>query len=529
VVHRKPGLVKCRAAENSQGTGRWNLRLGSAMLFLGIETGLRGSRGIVLDLEAAEVVAEASVPPVFVDGLPEGHREQDPAQWIAATNEVARRCIGALGDRRDRLAAIGVAGPLRGLVALDADSRIVRPAKVEGDRSAWRQGEMLARAFGGAPGLIELTGNPLLPFHAAPGILWLKQHEPYHFQKTATFLPPHDFINYWLTAVRKSGFCGASASGIFDVRCREWCRDLLDWIDPRLVEMLPVPVSPLDPHGPLRPEVAAAWGVSREVLVAAGAPDLMAALVAAGCVSDGDLMVALGTGTDIACVSGLPVTDARGEVAALCDMTGVWLGALAMSGGSRAPDLIRRHYGWSPGQFEALVAAAPAGAGGLLLLPYLEGERIPALPDGCGVLHGITPDNFTPDNLARAALEGVVLGIGYGLTRLRDLGLAPTELRVTGIAAASGVWRQLLADVTGLPVVAPGAFRGAAMGAALQAAITFFRQSGESLSFAEIAAYTSSNEAAARCEPDGERHQIYQQLVSRQQYLVDTLHPAGFL
>lgn len=499
------------------------------MLFLGIESGLRGSRGLVLDLEAAEVVAEASAVSECLEGLPEGHREMDPAQWIAATNEVARRCIAELGSRRERLAAVGVAGPLRGLVALDAESRIVRPAKVEGDRSTWRQAEMITRAFGGAPGLIELAGNPLLPFHAAPAILWLKQHEPYHFQKTETLLLPHEFINYWLTSVRRSEFCGASASGLFDVRRRAWCRELLDWIDPRLVEMLPAPASPLDPHGPLRPEVAEAWGVSRDVLVAAGAPDLMASLAAAGCVIDGDLLVSLGPVADLACISAVPLTDARGEVATLCDVTGAWLGALAMTNGLRAADLIRRHYGWSAREFEAVVEVAPAGAGGLMMLPYLEGERIPAVPEGCGVLHGITNDNFTPDNLARAAVEGVALGVGYGLSRLRELGLAPAELRLTGAAAGSAAWRQLLADVSGLPVVAPVAFRGAAMGAALQAAITFFRQSGESLSFAEIAAYAVGNEGAAHAEPDGERNALYQQLVSRQQYLVDTLHPAGFL
>ena len=499
------------------------------MLFLGIETGQRGTRGIVLDLESASVAAEESLPPVFVDGLPEGHREQDPAQWIAAVNTVARRCIAQLGERRERLAALGVAGPLRGIVALDADNRIVRPAKVEGDRSTMRQAEMIARAFGGAPGLIELTGNPLLPFHAAPAILWLKQHEPRHFQHTATLLPPHDFINYWLTTGRRAEPCGASATGLLDVPRRQWCRELLDWIDPRLAGMLPEPAPALEPHGRLRPEVAAAWGLDHEVLVAAGAPDLMASLAAAGCVADGDLLVALGPGTDIGCVSTVPVTDARGEVAALCDVTGGWLCALAMTSGTRAAELIRQHYGWSPAEFEAMVAAAPAGAGGLLMLPYLEGERVPAVPDGCGVLHGITHDNFTPDNLARAAVEGVALGVGYGLSRLRDLGLAPAELRVTGTAAASAAWRQLLADVTGLPVTAPDAFRGPAMGAALQAAVAFFHHHGESLSFAELAAYAVGHHPAARAEPDGERHPVYQQLVPRQQYLVDTLHPAGFL
>ena len=186
-------------------------------------------------------------------------------------------------------------------------------------------------------------------------------------------------------------------------------------------------------------------------------------------------MVSMSAGAELACVSGEPSPDGRGEVATLCDVTGAWLGALSMTSGSAAPELIRRHYGWSVGEFEGMVAAAAPGAGGLMMLPYLEGERIPMLPDGCGVLHGLTMDNFTPDNLARAAVEGVALGLGYGLTRLRELGMEPSEVRTTGSAAASLTWRQMLADVTGLPVASPSSYRGAAMGAALQAAITFFR------------------------------------------------------
>ncbi len=500
------------------------------MFFLGIETGERGSRGVVLDLETAAVVAEASVPPEFLDGLPAGHCEQDPAGWIAGVDRVARDCLDALGgDGREQVAGIGVAGSVGGMVALDGDSGIVRPAKVAGDGSAERQVGMLARAFGGSPGLIELTGNPLLPSHAAPEILWLKQHEPYHFQKTQTLFLPHDFINYWLTAVRRCEHCGASATGMFDVRRREWCRELLDWIDPRMDEMLPPAAVPFEPHGPLRGQVAEAWGLPSDVLVAAGMPELQARMAAAGCVADGDLMVSLGGTVEIVGVNGAPLIDTRGEVASLCDAVGGWLAAMAMSSGTAAPELIRRHYGWSGEEFEKMVTGAPAGAAGLTFLPYLEGERIPILPEGCGVLHGINIDNLTPDNLARAAVEGVALGIGYGLGRLRELGLEPTEVRLTGPAAGSGMWRRILADVTGLPVTAPPAGHGAAMGAALQAAMTFFQQNGEELSFAEIAAYAIGQGSESLTEPDAGLREFYEQAISRQQYLVDTLHPAGFL
>jgi xylulokinase len=162
-------------------------------------------------------------------------------------------------------------------------------------------------------------------------------------------------------------------------------------------------------------------------------------------------------------------------------------------------------------------------------LPYFSGESIPRLPEATGVLHGITPANFTPAHLARAVAEGVALGLGYAMSRLRDLGFDPPEIRLLGPGVVSPVMRQLLADVFGAPVVPVSSRQGAAVGAAMQAAVAFFHQSGESLGFAEIASYLVSGDGTAGCEPDPQRHALYQEMMSRQQYLVDTLHPAGFL
>ena len=166
-----------------------------------------------------------------------------------------------------------------------------------------------------------------------------------------------------------------------------------------------------------------------------------------------------------------------------------------------------------------MVASAAPGADGLLLLPYFTSESIPRLPDGTGVPHGITPDNFTPAYLARVAVEGMALGLGYAMSRLGDLGLDPPEIRLLGPGVVSPTTRQLLADVFGVPVV----------GAAMQAAVMFFHESGESLDFEEIASYLVAGDSESRCEPDPQVHEMYQELMARQQYLVDTLHPASFL
>ncbi|RYD35548.1 MAG: xylulokinase, partial [Verrucomicrobiaceae bacterium] len=174
------------------------------MHFIGIEIGHGGTRAVALDLESAVIRAEAWVPHDWIEGLPAGYREQNPAQWIDAVDRAVRQCLAALEGQKERVAAIGIAGPQRGLVLLDEANRIIRPAKLAGDVSVKKQADEIARAFGGAPGLIELAGQAPGVESAAAECLWLKQHEPYHFQRAASLLTAQDFIAYWLTGERST-------------------------------------------------------------------------------------------------------------------------------------------------------------------------------------------------------------------------------------------------------------------------------------------------------------------------------------
>ena len=499
------------------------------MYFIGIEIGHSGTRAVALDLESSAIRAEAWVPHDWIEGLPAGYREQNPAQWIDAVDRAVRQCLASLNGEKGRVAAIGVAGPQRGLVLLDEANRIIRPAKLAGDISVKRQADEIARAFGGAPGLIELAGQAPGVESAAAECLWLKQHEPYHFQRVASLLTAQDFIAYWLTGERATEPGSASATGLLDIRTRTWSAELLEFIDPRLGSLLPPVRASNLPRGCLRPALAREWGVSGMVQVGAGSATPLLAALAAGCVSQGTVAVELGAAGVIVGVGESPVIDHRGEITPLCSATGTWLGLATTTNAAVAPEVLRRHYGWTAEQFETMVASVSPGADGLMLLPYFTGESIPRLPDGTGVLHGITPANFTPAHMARAAAEGVALGLGYAMSRLRDLGFDPPEIRLLGPGVVSPVTRQLLADVFGTPVVPVSSRQGAAVGAAMQAAVAFFNQSGESLGFEEIASYLVHGDAESRCDPDPQMHAIYQELMSRQQYLVDTLHPAGFL
>jgi xylulokinase len=499
------------------------------MQFIGIEIAPAGTTAVVLDLDSATILAEASISHSWIDGLPPGYREQDPARWIEVTDRVIRECLGKPKVDRKQVAAIGVAGPQRGLVILDEKNRIIRPTKLSGDVSVQKQAGEIARAFGGSPGLLELIGQSPTTNSAAAECLWLKQHEPYHFQRTASLLTIQDFIAYWLSGERASEPGSASTTGLFDIRTRKWSDDLIDYIDPGLRASLPAIAAPDQPRGLLRTALAKDWGLSELVQIGAGSSAPLLSALSAGCVSNGSVAVELGSNGTVIGVGASPVIDLRDEIFPLCSATGSWLGMASSPNTSLAPEVLRRHYGWTAEDYERMVASVSPGADNLLLLPYFSPESVPRLADACGVLHGITPANFTPAHLARATAEGVALSLSYAMSRLRDMGFDPVEIRLIGEATGSAVMPQLLADALGTPIVPVSSRHGAAVGAAMQAAVAFFKQCGESLGFEEICAYLVSSNPEERCDPNPEHHSLYQDRMARQQYLVDTLHPAGFI
>ena len=500
------------------------------MYVLGIDTGTQSTKTLVFDLESASVIAGSSQSYGMIEGLPGGHCEQDPALWIKAVDHTVRDCVRQIGaEKAVRVVAMGVSGQQHGLVVLDQENRIIRPAKLWCDTSTTAQCDEIARAFGGNPGLIELAGNPIQPGYTAPKILWLKQHEPQNFQRIATILLPHDFINYWLTGVKRMEPGDSSGTGLLDVRKRRWCRELIDFIDGGLHNVLPEIGSSLDMLGPIRPELADAWGLDHQVLVSAGGGDNMMGAIGTGNIGGGKVTISLGTSGTVFATTESPVIDPQGEVAAFCDSTDKWLPLVCTMNATVVTEAMRNQFGWDHARMEQEASAISVGADGVSMLPYLQGERTPGLPEGCGVIHGLNVKNMTPAHLMRAAIEGVSLSLGYGMMRLTELGLEPSQIRVTGGGANSPLWRQMIADVTGIPVVALKTNEGAALGAALQAAVGFFRFSGENLSYDELVTYAVQMDEDSQHEPDADNHRIYQELLAKQQYLVETLRTPGFI
>jgi xylulokinase len=216
----------------------------------------------------------------------------------------------------------------------------------------------------------------------------------------------------------------------------------------------------------------------------------MMGAIGTGNVAPGVVSASFGTSGTIYAHSAKSVVDPQGEIAAFCSSTGGWLPLLCTMNVTLVTEQIRQLFNWDHAALDRAVASAPPGAGGLNLLPYFDGERTPNLPRGTGVITGLNRASLTPGGLARAAMEGVTLNMNYGLRRLTALGLKPREIRVTGGGARSAVWRQLMADIFGVPVVAMVEDEGAALGGALQAAWCVALRDGRKAKLTDFTATT---------------------------------------
>jgi len=499
------------------------------MITLGIDSGTQSTKTIALDLETGEILASAQQAYGFVEAKGEGAMEQDPAVWITTVEATITEVLSKIPDRRSEVAGIGVSGQQHGLVLLDVANGIVRPAKLWCDTSTTAQCDELTKALGGEAKVVELTGNAMLTGYTAPKILWVRQNEPEHWAETATVLLPHDYINWWLTGMKSMEYGDASGTALLDVKTRSWSQPVLDAVAPRLAEKLPPLRHSSEPAGTLRSELCAKWHLATSVTVSSGGGDNMMGAIGTGNVSPGIMTASLGTSGTLYAFSSLPVIDPRGEIAAFCDSTGSWMPLACTMNVTLITELTRALFAdWTHDHYDAEAATIPAGSDGLLLLPYLAGERTPNLPHGSGVICGITTKNFTPAHLARAAMEGVTLGLAYGLERFRALGVTPTEIRITGGGTKSAFWRQLCADVFGVPTVCLTSSEGAALGGAIQAAWAAGEDHSQEALHALCARLVTLDEST-RCTPNPQHVEIYKELLERANHLRSALSSANLL
>ena len=253
----------------------------------------------------------------------------------------------------------------------------------------------------------------------------------------------------------------------------------------------------------------------------------MMGAIGTGNVAEGIVTASLGTSGTVYAFSSRPVVDPRGEVGAFCDATGAWLPLVCTMNVTLATNLSLSAFGADLGELDALVESAPPGADGLVCVPYFEGERTPNVPDGTGVLFGLRAGTFDRPHLLRAAMEGAVLGLNYGLRRLRELGLPhPREVRLIGGGASSRVWRRIAASVFGVHTVCPASTEGAALGAAIQAIAAVERDRGKAGSVREIAGALVRLDEATRVAPSPAEAERYRRLQELQDEVGSSLRGA---
>jgi xylulokinase len=495
-------------------------------LLLGIDSGTQSTKVLVVDARDGKVLASAAQEYGLLPNLPPGAKEQHPHTWREATASGIRRALRQAKAVASEVKAIGVSGQQHGFVPLDAAGEVIRPAKLWCDTSTAEECEEIMEKVGGLKKTIKALGNAVLPGFTASKILWLKKHEPKNYQRLATVLLPHDYLNFWLTGDKVMEYGDASGTALLDVRKRKWCSAVLEAIDPELKGKLPPLISSDKPAGTLQASTARQLDLNPGVLVSAGGGDNMMGAIGTGNTRAGVITASFGTsGTIYACAE-KPVVDPDGEIAAFCDSTNRWLPLLCTMNVTVATEMVREDFGWTHERYAAESQRVPAGSNGLLLLPYFEGERTPNVPDGTGVWFGVNKKTFEAGHFARAAMEGVTLGMNYGLRRLAELGVKPTQIRATGGGAKSKVWRQIMADIFNAEVVTLKVSEGAAYGAALQALWAWRGQQGEKIPISDVTDQFVELNPLETAKPETKSVETYRELQLLQDKMSQSLRGA---
>lgn len=475
-------------------------------LFVGLDVGTQSVKLVAYDPETRRVVASHGSPLDLIAG-DDGSREQRAEWWTAAI----RACFAALEPaQRARVAAVGVSGQQHGFVPVDADGAVLAPAKLWCDTSTQAECDEIMHKVGGARRCVEVAGNAILAGYTASKLPWTRKHRPEVYARLRAILLPHDYVNFWFTGERWMEYGDASGTGWLDIRTRTWSPQMLAATDPdfNLAPYLPPLVEP-DASCQIAPKVADELGLPRTVRVSVGGGDNMMAAIGTGNVTPGVLSMSLGTSGTLFAFADRPIVDAAGGWAAFCSSTGGWLPLICTMNCTVATESIGRAFDFSSRDGDVVMAGTVPGAGGLVMLPFLNGERTPDLPHARGALHGIDSANLTRGNIYRAAMEGATYALRNGFDALQAAGLQFAAIRLTGGGSQSPAWRQIVADVFELPVEVPEQSEGAAFGAALQALWALGRANGNTVDIVGIAREHVRVDSALSAHPDAGDAAVY--------------------
>lgn len=451
---------------------------------IGIDVGTSATKVVACD-GAGCVVASASGSHPLSQSRP-GWSEQDPRHWWTATIAALHEVLGRI-DAADVL-GVGLSGQMHGSVFLSADAiadggDALRPALLWNDQRTASQCDEIERSVGGKRRLVELVGNAAFTGFQLPKVLWLREHEPRLFEQLAKVILPKDFIAWRLTGRLVTDVGDGSGTLVMDVDRRRWSHEVLGAVG-LSADLYPPVVESGCVVGRITGVAAGRTGLAEGTPVVIGSGDNMTGGVGAGVVEPGMVLATLGTSGVIYAHADrprrdLPETGPVGRLHTMCSATGRegeagrWCVTGCMLSAAGSLQWCRETLFPNVTYEELLAEAAevPPGSGGLVFLPYLTGERCPHPdPSARGGWIGLT-SRHTRGHLVRAIIEGVSFGMGQILDLVRGIGVPVETVRVGGGGARSALWRQMLADVFGLPVVVTNAEEGPAYGAALLAGV----------------------------------------------------------
>lgn len=447
---------------------------------MGIDIGTSSVKTILIDGKG-HLIADATEGYELSQPFP-GWAEQDPELWWEATLHTIERVLEISSIDPKQLAGVGLSGQMHGSVFLGKNMEVLRPAILWCDQRTTEECEWITNNVDKTV-LTEWVGNKALTGFTAPKIMWVKKHEPKLYEKIECILLPKDYIRFKLTGQLASEVSDASGTLLFNVRKREWSKEMLELLEIPERWMPPVFESHI-PSGNLSSEIIQQFGLADAVPVAGGGGDQAAGAVGTGVVYPGVLSVSLGTSGVVFAFNEDPLVDEQNRLHSFCHaVDGKWhtMGVMLSAAEclrwwtktvGQEEQVHAENLDKSP--YELMCEAAsqsPAGANGLLFLPYLMGERTPhADANARGSFIGLTT-RHTKSMMTRSILEGVAYGLRDSVEIMRDLGIRIKQIRVTGGGAKSQLWRQILADVIGVEVVTLENSEGPALGAALLAGV----------------------------------------------------------
>lgn len=416
-------------------------------LVAGIDSSTQSVKVVVRDADTGELVRESRA------SHPDG-TEVHPDHWWAALTTASEGLL-------DGVQAMAVAAQQHGMVTLDEAGDIVRPALLWNDTRSAQDAADLVSEWGGPQGWADAVGSVPVASFTISKVRWLARHEPDNAARVARVLLPHDWLTWKLAGrpeVATTDRGDVSGTGYWSPAEGEYRRDLLELAFGRPYDV---------------PRVAAPSEIvghtSAGIALAPGTGDNMGAALGVGA-RPGDVIVSLGTSGTAFAVASEPTADPTGEVAGFADATGRFLPLVCTLNAARVVSAAAAMIGIDVDGATELALQAMPGSGGLVLLPYLDGERTPNLPDATGSLLGMTRESMTPANVARASIEGMLCGLADAVDALRAQGVRPARIVLVGGAAANPAVQEVATTVFDLPIVVPPPGEYVADGAARQAA-----------------------------------------------------------